>query len=146
MQFSLITPQCNITFSLFWLSQGSVAILIRWGGWSSYCHMYCSSLNLALNCIKIRWFFTNLQTKISWLFFMAHGVYIYWKSIAEFARRRIYSWLSYRPAVRTVSYYVSSYLLVSELYNAPIVSQVFFRLQFQRLNLEWQFESCVVAC
>jgi len=36
MQFSLVIPCCNITFSVFCLSQGSVATLIRWGGWSSY--------------------------------------------------------------------------------------------------------------
>ena len=37
MQFSLIISRCNnITFSLFGLSQGSVATLIRWDGWSSY--------------------------------------------------------------------------------------------------------------
>jgi len=46
MRFSLVISRCNITFSVFWLSQGSVVTLIRWGGWSSYCHMYCSFLNL----------------------------------------------------------------------------------------------------
>jgi len=34
MQFSLVLFLCNITFSVFWLSQGSVATLIRWGEWS----------------------------------------------------------------------------------------------------------------
>ena len=30
------------------------------------------------NCIKIRWFFTKLHPKISWLrFFIAHGVDVY---------------------------------------------------------------------
>jgi len=29
----------------FWLSQGSVVTLIRWGGWSSYCYM-CRSFHL----------------------------------------------------------------------------------------------------
>jgi len=46
---------CNITFSLFRISQGSVATLIRWGGWNSYHHMCHSSLNLtvktALKCV-----------------------------------------------------------------------------------------------
>jgi len=35
MQFSLITSNCNITFSVFRLSQGSKATLIRWRGWNS---------------------------------------------------------------------------------------------------------------
>jgi len=46
MQFSLVISCCNITFSVFWLSQGSVATLIRWGGWSSYRHICHSFLNL----------------------------------------------------------------------------------------------------
>jgi len=46
MQFSLVIFRCNITFSVFWLSQGSVATLIRWGGWSLYCHMFGSFINL----------------------------------------------------------------------------------------------------
>jgi len=48
MQFSLVITHCNITFSLFRFSQGSVATLIRWGGWSLYCHMYRSSSNLTV--------------------------------------------------------------------------------------------------
>jgi len=76
-QFSLVISHCSITFSLFQLSQGSVATLIRWGGLSSYRHMYHSSLNLTAKlCIKIRWLFTKSQTKISWLLFMAHGVVV----------------------------------------------------------------------
>jgi len=34
MEFSLVISRCNITFSVFLLSQGSVAMLIRWCGWS----------------------------------------------------------------------------------------------------------------
>jgi len=45
MQFSLMISHCNITFSSFRISQGCVATLIRWGGWSSYCHMCRSFLN-----------------------------------------------------------------------------------------------------
>ena len=53
MQLSLVISHCNITFSVFWLSQGSVATLIRWGGWSSYCYMCCSFLNLTVkNALK----------------------------------------------------------------------------------------------
>jgi len=37
---------CNNTFSLFRLSQGSEATLNRWGGLSSYRHMYRSSWKL----------------------------------------------------------------------------------------------------
>ena len=76
MQFSLVISHCNITFSLFLFSQGSVATLIRWGGWSSY-HVHVSFIiNFnSENCTKIRSFFTKLRTKICWLrFFMAHGV------------------------------------------------------------------------
>jgi len=48
MQFSLVISHCNITFSLFRLSQGSEATLIRWGGWSSHRHVYRPSLNLTV--------------------------------------------------------------------------------------------------
>jgi len=44
MQFSLVISHCKITSSVFWLSQDNVATLIRWGGWSSYCHMCHSFL------------------------------------------------------------------------------------------------------
>jgi len=44
MQFCLVISHCNITFLLFRLPQGSVATLIRWGGRSSYRHMYRSSI------------------------------------------------------------------------------------------------------
>ena len=54
----------------FWLSQGSVAALIRWGGWSSYCHMCRLSLNLTMKTsLKSNWFLTKLHRKISWLLF-----------------------------------------------------------------------------
>jgi len=46
MQFSLINSRCNITFLVFWISQGSVATLITWGGWSLYHYMCRSFLNL----------------------------------------------------------------------------------------------------
>jgi len=49
----------------------------------------------------------------------------------------------------TVSYLselLGKYLLVRELHNAPIVRQVFVDYNFQRLNLGWQFESCVSVC
>jgi len=46
MQFSLVISHCNITFPLFRHSQGSVATLIRWDGWSSHNHVCRSSLNL----------------------------------------------------------------------------------------------------
>jgi len=48
MQFSLVISRCNITFLVFFLSQGSVATFIRWGGWSSYCHMCRSFLYLSV--------------------------------------------------------------------------------------------------
>ena len=64
MQFSLVISRCNITFSVFWLSQGSVATLIMWRGWSSYHHVCRSFFDTTVkNCIKIRWFFRKLQTK-----------------------------------------------------------------------------------
>jgi len=70
MQFSLLISHCNIRFLLFWLSQGSVETLIRWGAWSSYRHMYRSSLILTVKtALKSVVFFTKLQTKISLLLF-----------------------------------------------------------------------------
>jgi len=75
LQFPLVVSRCNITFSMFWISQGSVATLIKWDGWSLYCHMCRSFLNLIVKkSVKICWFLTKLQTKISWLLFMGHGV------------------------------------------------------------------------
>jgi len=64
MQFSLVIS--HNTFLLFRLSRGNVAILITWDGWSSYHHIVNSNSE---NWIKIRWFFTKLQTKIRWLRF-----------------------------------------------------------------------------
>ena len=71
MQFSLVISRCNITFSVFWLSQGSVATLTRWGGWSSYCHMCHSFLNLSVKTVLKSVDFWQIQTKITWLVF--HG-------------------------------------------------------------------------
>jgi len=48
MQCSLVISCCNITFLVFWLLWGSVATLIRWGGLSSYCHMYHSFVILTV--------------------------------------------------------------------------------------------------
>jgi len=46
-------PLCNITFFIFRLSQGNVATLVRWSGWSSYRHMCRSSLNLTVKKWKL---------------------------------------------------------------------------------------------
>jgi len=74
MQFSLVISHCNITFLLFRLSQGSVATLIRWGGWSSYCHMYRSSLILTVKtALKSVDFSRSDRQKIGSVF-TAHGV------------------------------------------------------------------------
>jgi len=63
-------------FFEFQLSQGSVATLIRWGGWRSNRHIYRSfkklTVKTALKSVDI---FTRSQTKTSWLLFMAHSVY-----------------------------------------------------------------------
>jgi len=76
MQFSLVISHCNITFLVLLLSQGSVATLIRWGGWSSYCHVPFISISISENCIKIRWFLTKLQTKNKLApFLWPNGVY-----------------------------------------------------------------------
>ena len=69
MQFSLVISHRSITFFIFWLSRGSVATLIRWGGWSSYHHASFIVKSNTENCTKIRWTLTKLQTKISWLLF-----------------------------------------------------------------------------
>jgi len=60
--FSLVISlisRCNSTFSVFWLSQGSVATLIMWSGWSWYCHIYGSFVNLRVK--------TALQSVDFWL-------------------------------------------------------------------------------
>ena len=68
-------PAVILHFSVFWISQGSVATLIRWGRWSSYCHMCCSFLNLtvktALKCVD---FWQSYRPKNKLAPFMAHGV------------------------------------------------------------------------
>jgi len=51
MQCSLVISRCNITFSVFWLSQGSVATVIRWGGWRSYHHMWRSFVSLTAKSV-----------------------------------------------------------------------------------------------
>ena len=67
MQLSLVISSCNITFSVFWPWEGSVATLIRWGGWRlSRVAFICMSNSE--NCIKIHWFLRKLQKKISWFF------------------------------------------------------------------------------
>jgi len=72
MQLVLVISHCNITFSVFWLSQGSAATSIRWGGWNSYCHMCRSfSKSNSENALKSIDFFTKLPTKRSWVLF--HG-------------------------------------------------------------------------
>jgi len=62
------------------MSQGSVATLIGWGGWSSQfipSHVPFISKSISENCIKIRWFLKKLPTKISWLHFLWPTVYIF---------------------------------------------------------------------
>jgi len=41
---------------------------------------------------------------------------------------------------------LSKCLLVSELYNVTSLDKYFFDYSFQRLNLGWQFKSCVAVC
>jgi len=67
MQFSLVISHCNITLSLFRLSRGNVATLTRWDGWSSYRHVYRSSLNLTVKTALKSADFSRSSTKISWL-------------------------------------------------------------------------------
>ena len=45
---SLVISCCNITFSVFWLSQGSVATINRRGRWRPYRHMRRSFINLTV--------------------------------------------------------------------------------------------------
>jgi len=87
MQFSLVISHYNITFSLFRLSQGSVATLLRRDWLSSYRHMYRSSLNLTvkLHC----WCFAKLQTKINWLLLMAQHVYCIYITNICYSRKRV---------------------------------------------------------
>jgi len=75
MHFSLTISRCNITFLVFWLSQGSVATLIRWGGWSSYCHMCRSFLKLPVKtALKSIDFWQSYRQKSVGSIFMAHSV------------------------------------------------------------------------
>jgi len=74
MQLCLIIFHCNITFLLFRLSQGSVATLVRWGGWSSYHCMYCSSLIVTVKTVLKSVHEVTNKNKLA-PFFTAHGVY-----------------------------------------------------------------------
>jgi len=66
---------CSHAFSFFfWLSQGSVPALSRWGGKFTPAHVSFTAKSNSENYIKIRWFLTKLQRKICWLLFMAQGV------------------------------------------------------------------------
>jgi len=98
MQFSLVISPCNITFWVFWISQGIVATLIRWGRWSSYYAPFISK-STSENCINIRWFLTKTQTKIVWSFSMAHRVYLshYMKTWRHPQNRK---YITYCTAVR----------------------------------------------
>ena len=71
----LVISHC-ITFSLFRLSQCRVATWIRWGVKFIPPHVLFIAKSNSENCIKIRWFFTKLRTKISWLLCTVRGVYI----------------------------------------------------------------------
>jgi len=77
MQFSLVISHCNITFSVFWFSQGSAATQTRWGGWSSYCHVCHSFVNLtvktSLKCIDIDFWWSYTENYVGCLF-MGHRV------------------------------------------------------------------------
>jgi len=76
IQFSLVISCCNVTFSVFWISQGSVATVIRWGGWRSYHYMCRSFINLTVKtALKFINFWRSYRWKW-WLLFMAHGLFI----------------------------------------------------------------------
>jgi len=87
MQFSFVICHCNITFMMFWLSQGSVATFIRWGEWSSLVHainVLFILISNSENCTKIRWCLSKLQTKISLLLFMVHDVVLILVEILQY--------------------------------------------------------------
>ena len=68
MRFSSVICHCNITFSLFRRSQGSVATWTGWVGWNSYRHMYRSKLNLTLKtALKFVDFAPTLVGSFLWL-------------------------------------------------------------------------------
>ena len=91
-QFCLVISRCNITFSVFWLSQGNVATLVTWGGWNSCRHMCCSFLKLtmktALKFVNI-WRSYIKKTMLA-PFFMADGVWVWLRALAPSDRR---NWL-----------------------------------------------------
>ena len=97
------------TFSVFLLSQGSVATLIGRGGWSSYRHMCRSFLNLTVKtALKSVDFWKSLyRPKLVGFFFMAHGVYFVlyncryqdrWKSEEYITTQKTYRTYSYAKA------------------------------------------------
>jgi len=67
---------CNIAFFIFRFSQGSVANLIRWGGWSSACYMCRSSRNLAAKTALKSLDFDDVTDKNQLVPFTARGVII----------------------------------------------------------------------
>jgi len=70
MQFSLAVSRWNITFSVFWFLQGSIATLIRWDGWKSYRHMWYSFVSLTVTtALKSVDICRSYRIKISWLLF-----------------------------------------------------------------------------
>jgi len=85
MQLSLVISHCNITFLVFWLSQGHVATFITWGGWSSYCQMCRSFLNLTVkNALKSVDFWQSYRQKWTGSFFMARSVYFFqWQWLVD---------------------------------------------------------------
>jgi len=75
MQFSLVISRCNITFLVFWLSRGSVATSIRWGGWVSNHYACRSFLYLTVKTVlkSVSFWRSYIQKQLS--SFYGHGVF-----------------------------------------------------------------------
>ena len=85
---------------MFWFSHGSVATLIRWGGWSSYCYMCRSFLNLSVKTAlkSVDFWQSNRQKLVGsflWptVYFVLLGKMLRWINSLPFFSVKIVWWL-----------------------------------------------------
>jgi len=95
IQFSLVISRCNITFSVFWFSQGNVATLIRRDGWSSYCYTCRSFLNLSVKtALKSVAFWQSYRQKYVGSFLWPMSVCFSSSVVDKYARSSVLEWMS----------------------------------------------------
>jgi len=138
MQFSLVISRCNITFSMLWLLQGSVATLIRWGGWTSYLHMWRSFLSLTVKTVlKSVDFWRSYRKKISW--FLFHGPRCSYSSVRCQESENVCSYIQVICEFPFGLVYGSANLLCT-LYD--ILAQLRDELKTELLHLNHESRSC----